>query len=365
MISHDEKGSAQAHLVPASVARVHPVLGLSSSNDPSEIRAEMAHTRAEMSMTIDALQERLDPQRLKEEATTKARDTANRLKEQATQKVRAATIGRVEGKVGEIVNKVEDTAYETRYGIADAIRQNPIPAALVGVGLAWMFFSGSDRNAHGNRPYGRYATYNRSPGLPLYGGIHAPPVRTGSLGGSVQDTAQNVAGQAGAKVQQAGQRVQQLGSHAQDQVENIAGQVKGTVQQLGSQAQDQVESLTGQVKGTAEQLSDKAQDQVEELGSDLQDQVQSLTSELQLQAQRLSGSINRVLRENPLSLGAVAIALGAAAGVIAPQTPQEDQLFGDAREHVLQKAQVVAHDALDQVQKVAEPAQQTPSAAPR
>jgi hypothetical protein len=53
----------------------------SDSNDPSEIRHEIEETRAEMSETIDAIQAKLDPQRVKERLT----DT-----------VREATVGRAQ-----------------------------------------------------------------------------------------------------------------------------------------------------------------------------------------------------------------------------------------------------------------------------
>ena len=48
-----------------------------------------------------------------------------------------ATIGKVDGK------SVCYTVHETRRGIVETIKANPIPAALVGVGLAWMWMSGS------------------------------------------------------------------------------------------------------------------------------------------------------------------------------------------------------------------------------
>jgi hypothetical protein len=145
MISSKERGSGQARVTPVAVLQVLPSPGPSPSNDPVVIRAEMARTRAEMSVTINALRERFDPQRLEEEAATKVHDTATHLKKQAIERVREATIGKVEEKAREIRNNVKDTVFEARYGIADTIRHNPIPAALIGIGLAAMFFKGSER----------------------------------------------------------------------------------------------------------------------------------------------------------------------------------------------------------------------------
>jgi len=346
-----------------------------NSNDPQEIRAEMAQTRAAMSVTIDALQERLDPQRLKEEATAKARETANHLKEQATEKVREATIGKIEHMTGEVMDNVKESASEARYGIADTIRHNPIPAALIGIGLTAMFFNHKpDRNGNGYRPSNGYnGNAQRPRSLPIYGGMQAAPVRTGSYGGTplggtpLPETDQNVVDQTKSAVQQVGRQaqdkagdltgqvkdtVQNLGDQAQDTAGNLAGQVKGTVQQVGSQAQD----MAGQVKDTVQQVGSQAQDQVEEFSGYVQDQAQSFSTDIQGQAERVVEVFNRNLRENPLSLGIVAIALGAAAAMIIPSTPQENQLFGEKRDQVLEKAQAAAHDALGQAAEQAQKA---------
>jgi len=49
---------------------------LAQSDDEVEAtRAQIELTRAEMTETVDALQERLDPERLKEQAKAQARDT--------------------------------------------------------------------------------------------------------------------------------------------------------------------------------------------------------------------------------------------------------------------------------------------------
>jgi rRNA-processing protein FCF1 len=72
---------------------------LAQSDDEVEAtRARIELTRAEMTETVDALQERLDPERLKEQAKAQARDTLR----------------------------------STGSDILEAIKQNPIPVAVVG-----------------------------------------------------------------------------------------------------------------------------------------------------------------------------------------------------------------------------------------
>jgi hypothetical protein len=82
-----------------------------------------------MTETIDELQERLSPSHLKEQV----REQVIEQYKQARETVREATIGKVE----DMVERVSDTMYETRRSIVDTVTTNPIPSALVGIGLAW------------------------------------------------------------------------------------------------------------------------------------------------------------------------------------------------------------------------------------
>ncbi len=61
---------------------------------------------------------------------------------------------------------------------------------------------------------------------------------------------------------------------------------------------------------------------------------------------------NRHLNENPLAVGAVALALGAAVGFAIPATEYEGQLMGSAREDLMEKAQDTASELLDKTKQV-------------
>ena len=98
----------------------------SPAEDPQQIRADMAQTRAEMSETIDAIQAKLSPQHLMQEA----KDT-----------VRDATVGKVKDMMTSATDKAADFAEDVQGGALEAVdyvKQNPIPAALIGAGIAWL-----------------------------------------------------------------------------------------------------------------------------------------------------------------------------------------------------------------------------------
>src|SRR3954464_190796 len=115
-----ERNEVNASLVPVTKA--------DSVAEPDEqvrqIQRDIEETRAEMSETIDALQERLNPAYLKEQVKEQVAEQVRHVKDT----VRQATIGKVE----QMVDRVSDSGRT----VGDTIRANPIPSALVGIGLA-------------------------------------------------------------------------------------------------------------------------------------------------------------------------------------------------------------------------------------
>ena len=229
-------------------------------------RAEIERTRADMGETVDAIQQRLSPENLKE---------------QAKDRVMGATVGR---------------AQEAGSGIMETIRANPVPAALTGIGLTWLFASARRSQSSGRPTYYRGRTYDAYDYPPPY-----------------DDTTTSGPSSAGEALGRTRDRVGESASRAQDR----AGQV-------ASQAQYRVSNL-----------SDRAQYQTRRAGDELQ----------------------RMLRQNPLTVGALAVGVGAAIGLAVPQTRQEHEVMGEARDTLVEKAQEKAEEAQEKVQRVAEEAQ--------
>ena len=86
-----------------------------------EIREQIELTRAEMSQTIDAIQERLSPRRLASEAKESVKEaTVGRVRRLAT-----ATNGALESGTS--------AASLTTKRVIDAVRANPMPFAMLGI----------------------------------------------------------------------------------------------------------------------------------------------------------------------------------------------------------------------------------------
>lgn len=130
-----------------------------------QLRANIEDTRADMSQTLNEIQERLSPENLMD---------------QAKEAVRDATIGKVEkvmGQVGETFSAVTEPAREMagRAGnaikevgttVGDQIWKNPIPIALIGLGVGMLVMKNYRGQSYGNGstqrkfPQGRSSSYS-------------------------------------------------------------------------------------------------------------------------------------------------------------------------------------------------------------
>jgi gas vesicle protein len=266
----------------------------------TEIRESIEQTRADMTETIDELQERLSPSHLKEQVKEQVIEQYK----QARETVREATIGKVE----DMVDRVSDTMYETRRSIVDTVTGNPIPSALVGIGLAWLWMNRRNDSGSARR---RYDDRYRS--APRYD-ENGPRYRSGEGSDFDTDTSRHFANKAG------------------NAVSEVAGQIQGAASNLAGKARATVSGVVDQAQESAGHFADVAQHQ----------------------AQRVEQGFNAALRENPLAIGAVALALGTAVGLAVPQTRKENEWMGEARDTLVDKAQSVSQDAMEKVQQVAQ-----------
>lgn len=89
---------------------------------PSAIRAEIERTRDRLGETVEALGAQLNP---------------SHLKQRVKDGVREATIGRVQY----MASNTRERISETGRGLAQTIRDNPVPAALAATGISWLLFN--------------------------------------------------------------------------------------------------------------------------------------------------------------------------------------------------------------------------------
>jgi len=287
-------------------------------------RQEIEETRAEMSSTIEAIEERLDPEVLSAQAKDTAREvtdyaiqeakdaareitehvveqakaTVLDISDQAKSAVRDATIGRMEN----MARNASNAAGGWRHTVTESITANPLPAAMVGLGLGWILL---------NRPSGsRQQQYTPRQQWPYGSDAYSGAAYGGNAYRSSGDDDDR--------------SLTRVGERAQ----HTAGQVVGSVQETAGQVVGQAQETGGQV-----------------------------ISEVQQQASRAQGFLQDQLEENPWITGAVAVAIGAVVAATVPRTRREDTMFGETRDQVMGSAKEFTDEAMQKVGHVVDQAQ--------
>src|SRR3954464_9948693 len=117
-------------------------------------------------------------------------------------------------------------------------------------------------------------------------------------------------------------------------------------------------------------MDERMQSTKDSLGSGMQSAKDSLTSGVQSARERASQlgdtasqqldrakeSWDSIVRDNPLVIGAVGLAIGAVVAALAPRTRTEDELMGETRDDLVDKAKQAGTTKLDQVKNQAKQA---------
>src|SRR5687768_3863632 len=116
------------------------IMNESHSNEPEAIRSDIDVTRRRMDDTMDALGDRLQPKHLLDEALGYLRGNS--------------TDG--ESRLTRIKEKLTTSCDTAMHSVVDTVKQNPMPALMIGAGVAWMIYS-SRRAGSGDYGYEDYS----------------------------------------------------------------------------------------------------------------------------------------------------------------------------------------------------------------
>lgn len=304
--------------------------------DPAQIakiEADIDQTRNAISGDLRTLGERLSPEHLKEEAKevmTEAKnmavETLHEAKNMATntfREVKDNAMETVSAKVDEFRDNVRNVEHEA----IDFVRQNAVPLALMGVGLAWFLSNRRSREAHwdgGYRPrdYGRW---------------RYPETEGSSAADDARDGYYRAAG-----------TTQEFGQRAKERARNW---VEG--------AQHGVSDKAGQVR----QFAEREMGEVRGMARDAQERLGRATTRARDVAGRelrhARDVTRRTTESHPLAVAAAAAAAGLCVGLIIPETQREGELFGPPRERLIGDAKGALREAKGAVQDLSHAAKET------
>jgi ElaB/YqjD/DUF883 family membrane-anchored ribosome-binding protein len=298
------------------------------TDDPDVIKSRIDRTRADMDETVNALQHKLSLDYVLDRAIGNLRDSSGRSR------------------------------------VLEVIRDNPIPAAMIGVGLAWLMVdhNAGPRVGRGRSiPRGHPDEVGRgddrdwlAPGAEYYEGgrsgpgfMHRMKERASHLGEKISGAAHELGDKVRGGVEGAKDRVGGVG----DRISHAGDGVRHRVSDLGHRASDVGHDLRDRAHDLGERASD--------LGHDLRDRASHLGHDLRDRADRARRAATHTYEENPLVMGAGALALGVILGLAFPTTRAENKLMGEASDEVARKARRMGEEALEGAQRVAERAVET------
>jgi ElaB/YqjD/DUF883 family membrane-anchored ribosome-binding protein len=359
----------------------------------AEIRAEIEQKRADISEKIDEITQRLSPGNLVSQATDSvketARDTMNRVSGTATDTARrvAATASETASQVADSSRRVgRATAYQVREhpwsagallaGVGAAawwmmsrrssgveewdvddyteeslyyddddqfttdrgnrfvnvVRDNPVPIALTTIGIGWWMWN---QRAGGRRvTYGSgYSGSNFDSTWDTRSGYGAAGAEAGAYRRFDSDRGVWVGGEEG---------------------EATTDRVKHAVSDASERARDTLSNATDKARDTLSNATEKARETMDDVTVRTRDAANRAQRQIGQYRRQTKTQLQYWMDHNPLAVGAVAMAVGAAVGLALPETRREQELMGDARDRVVDNAKSMATTAVDRATEAAQ-----------
>ncbi len=243
-----------------------------------DIEVEIERTRGEMASTLNAIERKLSPKQIMDQAVDTMRELAS-----------------------------------DQSRVAQVVRDNPIPLALIGLGVGWLAVSG----AMGRRSSAEVGSYESMEGVsPAWGTEegygYAPGVESPTYG------------TAGASTEYASS-----GSSSGSDLRSRAGQVAG-------QARERASEIADRTRGRVSQWTARARGQ----------------------ASQATYRTREAYNDHPLTMGLVAALVGAAVGAILPRSRPATETLGSAASDVMRQARQAGSEMMDKAGRVAERAVQ-------
>ena len=318
--------------------------------DTEEIERELDDTRSRLDATIGALQQKLAPGTMVDQA---------------------------------VEYFTEGGGVELGRNLGRSLRDNPIPVALIGVGIGWLVWSNSTSNGRSddadwqdrgwprdrvdlgaNRdPYGR-RSHRYGGGFDQEVSRHQPmpyeaaayddlASKANRAAAAVKRNADEAEDAFQGRVEAARASVLGLTRNAGEAMEGFRARIE---EALGSAA-DSARSLAASAGDLASRLADRGREAVQgfyEQGASALHGVRDRAGDAAGQVRHFSSRTIDYVQEQPLLLGALGITVGAAIGMLLPSSRYERRMAASLRDSLGELARQVVGEAGQSVARVAE-----------
>jgi hypothetical protein len=283
------------------------------TQSPEQIRSDIETTRQRMDNTMDALGQRLHGRHLVDELIGFFRSSSENPSDPNASS---------SGSGGDAANQLKEKASSALSAVADTVKNNPVPALVIGAGIAWLIYESRRGNRASNDANERdeddehFQDY-RQP-------LEYPAADEEGLGFSGEDDYGPVGNESGSSAESGMQRA------------------KDAAREKAYESRDIVHEKLSRVREGAANLRERV--------SDLGSRVQERTKEIYTQGR---DRVVRTANEQPLAVGLGVLALGVIAGLSLPTPQRVNRIAGPTADRLRQKARETGRDYVERGRRVA------------
>jgi Protein of unknown function (DUF3618) len=323
------------------------------SKSAEEVQREVRESRAEVEQTLEAIQQRLSPGQVFDQAVDYMRGSGGQ---------------------------------EFLRNLGATVRDNPVPMVLMGTGIAWLMLSGPrDRRRYeyedddfgdyaeghygaGDYPAGYYPAGDYEPEYDEDIVTAGGPLGGEAAGGQAEGgQAEGTAGTAFAKraketAEAARRKARQLGASGEADVQGLSEAGRESGHDWGAGARSTAREWSAGARSAAARARRFGAGARERLG-ETGDYVRRGAHDAQARAGYYGRRVRRgfldTLHEQPLVLGALGLAVGAAIGAALPATETEDEWMGDTRDRLKDRAARLSREQVEKAKAAGRAAYET------
>jgi hypothetical protein len=228
---------------------------------------------------------------------------------------------------GEALALAKDTGLSLVKSLSEQARANPVPALLIGAGLAMLL----TRTTGGDVASAAGTVLKSAASTGADAARHAANATGQTMKGAASAAGQSMRGAASAAAGAASSAATAAGDAADRATTSVSQRAGALRERLGGEVEAASDSVSGRYADMRDKMHEAA-DQGRRTLHDRQDQAYELAQEARGKAQSMADettqSIKRLLEEQPILMAALGAALGAAVGAALPLSRQEKELLG-------------------------------------
>lgn len=272
-----------------------------SRKDSSALEQDIRRTRADLSETVDEIERRLSPDRLKQEAKHTVQETIDEVRDRYNPQRLAEQAGRT---------------------MLDTVKDHPVPAMIAGLSIGYLFMKAGEGNGH-KRPYYERQRYDY-PRRAAYGDVYFEDDYYG------------------------GYR-EPRGYERYEQGYPTDAYYTGGAYERSASDEDEHPSM----KERASEKASEAKHRASDFADEAQHRARQARRQVRYGVRRAESGFDTFIHENPLAAGAIALGVGAFLGGLLPSTEKEDEWMGEMRDDVVHRAEDAAEKTMEQAKQAA------------